>query len=86
MTPNPNNVHLVEVTVLHGSGCARIEPLIDFINETASQLQIEISINAVLVDSRKRAKELCSLGSPTVLVDGIDVEPAARWRKDYTHG
>ena len=86
VTPSREGTQPIEVRLSYGTDCARIEPLIDLINEVAGELQVEIAIETLLVDSRERARALRSLGSPTMHVDGLDVEPAARWRKDYSHG
>ena len=86
MTPIRSNVYPIEVTVLYGADCAGIDPLIDLINELADQLHVQVSVKTVLVNSSERAITLRSLGSPTVQVDGLDVEPSARRRKDYSHG
>lgn len=86
VTTNREDGQAIEVRLLYGTDCARIEPLVDLVQEVAGELQVEISIETLLVDSRERARALRSLGSPTMHVDGLDVEPAARWRKDYSHG
>ena len=44
---------------------------------TASELRLR------RVESAEAAREACFLGSPSVRIDGVDVEPAARTRTDF---
>jgi hypothetical protein len=73
----------VEVTVLHTEGCASTPSTINLVNEVARAMDVSIRLLTVPVQSPEQATELRFLGSPTVLVDGLDVDPAARTRVDY---
>lgn len=44
----------------------------------AQDLNTPINIETVVVGTQERAQELRFLGSPTVQIDGIDIEPSAR--------
>ena len=48
-----------------------------------SELDVNTDIEVVEVKTDSDAKRLRFLGSPTVQVDGEDVEPAAHARTDY---
>ena len=76
----------VEVTVLHGDACAHTEPLIELVRIVAGQLKVAISLNKIRINSNKQARAYRSLGSPTLHIAGVDVEPAARKRSDYSFG
>jgi hypothetical protein len=53
------------------------------VERLARQLQIEPEIRLVEVADPDAAVELRFLGSPTVRVDGVDVEPGAEERHDF---
>jgi hypothetical protein len=53
------------------------------VERLARQLQIEPEIRLVEVADPDAAVELRFLGSPTVRVDGVDVEPGAEERQDF---
>jgi hypothetical protein len=73
----------VDVTVLHTEGCASTPPTIDLVREVARGMDVCIHLLTVLVQSPRQATELRFLGSPTVQVDGLDVDPATRTRHEY---
>jgi hypothetical protein len=53
------------------------------VERLARQLRIEPEIRLVKVADPDAAVELRFLGSPTVRVDGVDVEPGAEERRDF---
>jgi hypothetical protein len=75
--------HSVNVRVLYTEGCAATAATIDLILGVAAQVGIRVDLESVLVASPEQASALRFLGSPTVQVEGLDVDPGARSRTDY---
>jgi hypothetical protein len=73
----------VDVTVLHMEGCAATPPTIDLIDDVAQEMDIPIRLSKIQVQSPEQASELKFLGSPTVQVNGLDIDPAARDNPNY---
>jgi hypothetical protein len=63
--------------------CPATPPTIRLVEETARALGVPIDLVSVLVDSVEQAEALAFLGSPTVQIEGRDIEPEARDRQDY---
>jgi hypothetical protein len=68
----------VEVKVLFSEGCDNTPPTIDPIKQTALESGIDIDLKKVPVESQEQAQQSKFLGSPTVQVNGLDIEPSAR--------
>lgn len=67
------------VEVLYFDGCPSHEALLPRLRELASEERIELR----RVESLEAAERECFLGSPTVRVNGADVEPGAADRTDF---
>jgi hypothetical protein len=68
----------VEVRVLFSEGCDNTPPTKDLIEKISLELGIEIDLKIVPVESQDQAQQWKFLGSPTVQVNGLDIEPSAR--------
>jgi hypothetical protein len=68
----------VEVKVLFSEGCDNTPPTIDLIKQTALESGIEIDLKIIPVESQEQALHWKFLGSPTVQVNGFDIDPSAR--------
>jgi hypothetical protein len=71
------------VEILYFEGCPNHEPARALVERLASQLGIEPEIALLEVADPDVAVALRFLGSPTVRVDGVDVEPGAKARRDF---
>jgi mercuric ion transport protein len=69
----------MKVQVLYFQGCPNHKPAVNLIRSVDPDAMVE----EVEVNSPADAERLRFLGSPTILVDGIDVEPSARNRTDF---
>lgn len=76
----------VAVELLTFEGCPNAEPALASVRETASRLGIRIELRTVDVSDSAAAQRERFLGSPTVRVEGRDVEPAAEKRNDFALG
>jgi|SRR5919109_5172214 hypothetical protein len=71
------------VEILYFEGCPNHEPARALVERLAGQLHLEPEIDLVEVADSEAAVALRFLGSPTVRVDGVDVEPGAEQRRDF---
>lgn len=71
------------VEVLYFDGCPNHEPAVALVERVANELVITALIRLVNVPDFKTAARKRFLGSPTVRVDGRDVEPGADERSDF---
>ena len=62
------------VQVQHFVGCPNSGEMIKRVKEAINQLQFEIEYEEILVDTPELARQLNFRGSPTVLVNGNDLE------------
>jgi hypothetical protein len=69
----------MKVELLYFDGCPNYRPLLARIGELLDGPEVV----PVRVRSEQAAKELRFLGSPTVRIDGRDVEPGAGERSDF---
>jgi hypothetical protein len=68
----------IQIEILHSRGCANTLPTAELLKDIAKDLQISIDIVMVVVDTEEQANRLRFLGSPTVRIDGADIEPSAQ--------
>ncbi len=72
------------VEILVFAGCPNAEPARSLVARVARELAIEPEIRVVVVPDAEAAQSTRFLGSPSVRVDGRDVEPGTEHRRDYT--
>jgi hypothetical protein len=53
-------------------------PTVELVQNVARDLNISIEMETVIVGTEEQARELRFLGSPTVQIEGSDIEPSAR--------
>ncbi|HED53445.1 MAG TPA: DUF2703 domain-containing protein [Phycisphaerales bacterium] len=74
---------MIPVRVVYFEGCPNLKSSVELIRETAKEIGVEVAIDEVRVSTDEQAKAERMLGSPTIQVRGIDIDPAARSRTDY---
>jgi len=72
----------VKISILYFEGCPNHRPVVDMARRLVTEHGLDASIEEREVAPGEEA-QLRFLGSPTVQVDGIDIEPAARERTDF---
>ena len=78
------NVHRpVDVKVLFTENCTATPITIQLVQDIAQEMDIPILLQKVPVESSEEANLLKFLGSPTVQINGLDVDSAARTNTDY---
>ena len=73
----------MKVQVLYFTGCPNHIPTVDLARQVIAEIGLDAEIEEVEVASGDDAAQLRFLGSPTVLVDGVDIEVGARTRMDF---
>jgi hypothetical protein len=72
------------VELLYFEGCPNRKHAQALVERVAAQLQLAPTIELVEVPDDEAAVAFRFLGSPTIRVDGRDVEPGAAEREDFT--
>jgi hypothetical protein len=72
-----------KVTVVRRSDCSHGVAAVMAINGLAATLGLAIRIEEVLVETEEDARVQQCLGSPTIRINGEDVEPDARGRTAF---
>ena len=63
--------------------CPSTPGTVRLVESVARDMGIAITLERLLVNTPDQAEALAFLGSPTVQVDGRDIEPEARSRTDF---
>ena len=73
----------MKVEVLYFDGCPNHEPTVQLVQAVAEDLGFRVEVEEVEVRNAEDAVRLRFLGSPSVRIDGIDIEPSARSKAAY---
>jgi hypothetical protein len=68
----------INVKVIHLDGCDGTPPTIDLINKIAESQKINIKLEEIIVSSQEEAVKYRHIGSPTVQINELDIDPIAR--------
>jgi hypothetical protein len=71
------------VEILYFDGCPNHQAARILVERVAAELRLEPEVDLVEVPDADAAARLRFLGSPSVRVDGRDVEPGAEERRDF---
>jgi hypothetical protein len=71
------------VEILYFEGCPNYEEAKALVERVAAQVGVEPEIGVVKVRDTEEAIRLRFLGSPTIRIEGRDVEPDAEKRTDF---
>ncbi len=68
----------LKVKVASLERCGATQPTIELVKNTAKELGLDIDFQYVAVATPEQAREHRHVGSPTIQINGLDIEPAAR--------
>ena len=71
------------VEIFYFEGCPHAQPTVDLVRAIVAETDGAVDVREVIITSEDDALRLRFLGSPTVRVDGQDVDPDAEGREDY---
>jgi hypothetical protein len=73
----------MKVEVLYFEGCPNHLPTLERIRKVLDEERCDVEVREIPVPDLETAQSVRFLGSPTVRVNGNDIEPAARERMDF---
>jgi hypothetical protein len=71
------------VEILYFAGCPNHEPTVNLAREVLDDLGLEAELREIAVETPAEAEAHRFVGSPSVRVDGKDIEPEAEGRSDF---
>lgn len=80
---NPAEKNMLNVQVLSIAGCQATPPTMALVASTAAELGIGINLEQVVITSPAKAEAHRFLGSPSVQINGLDIEPSLRGATQY---
>jgi hypothetical protein len=81
---NPRNyVAPLVVKISYLPKCGAIEPTVNLVKQTAKELNLKIDLQSVPISTTEQARANRHIGSPTIQINGLDIEPAARSYEYY---
>ena len=73
----------MKIEVLYFENCPNHVPTLERIHQVLREEGCDAEVREVLVPDVETAHNVRFLGSPTVRVNGLDIEPKAEERKDF---
>ena len=73
----------MKIEVLYFEGCPNHRPALDLVRAVVNDLGLNAEVNEVEIESVEDATRLEFLGSPTIRVNGRDIEPSRRGDASY---
>ena len=71
------------IELLCVNGCLNVTPTVERLNRVLAEMSVNSQITQTIVSDHESAQALRFLGSPTVRINGIDIEPSAQSGNDY---
>lgn len=68
----------MKIKVVSLEQCAATQPTIELVKEVARETGADISLEHIIVKTREEAQAHRHIGSPTILINGLDIDPGAR--------
>jgi len=71
------------IEILYFDGCPNREPTVRLVREVLADLGLSAEVREVSVETVEAAEANRFIGSPSVRINGRDIEPEARNREDF---
>ena len=68
----------MQVRIISIEGCHGTAETVKRVTRTASDLGVTIECEHIVIHTQEEARQYRHIGSPTVQVNGLDIEPEAR--------
>lgn len=72
------------IDILYFEGCPNHAPTVERVREVVRELNATAVVREIEVTHAEDAPRLRFFGSPTVQIDGVDIDPAVKGRQDYS--
>ncbi len=72
------------IDILYFEGCPNHASTVERVREVVRDMNATAVVREIEVNDAEDAARLRFFGSPTVQVDGVDIDPAVRGRQDYS--
>ena len=79
------NRQVLDIEILTFAGCPNTDAARELVLRVIDEIAAEAAVREVLVEDADDALRLRFLGSPTIRVDGRNVEPGAAERTSYVY-
>ena len=76
----------VKVEVLYFKGCPNHQPVVEQVRQVLRSAQINVPVDEIEVTDAAMAQNMGFLGSPSIRIDGLDIETEARGMKAFGFG
>lgn len=76
----------MKIRVLHSDGCGSTPVALQNLHAVLVEMNVEAEVERVIVTDEDDLAEARYFGSPTIQVNGVDVDPGSRTRTDYSRG
>lgn len=76
----------MKVEVLYFKGCPNHQPVVDRVRQALHSEQIIVPVDEVEVTDAAMAQRVGFLGSPSIRINGLDIEPEARELRMFGFG
>ena len=74
----------ITIELLVAPGCASGQAAREMVEKAVVAQGVDAAITETVVSSLAQARDMQFLGSPTIRINGIDIEPGAVQRTDYS--
>ncbi len=76
----------MRLDILYFAECPHYRPTVELVHQVVAELGVQAEVREVRIQDREEAERLRFVGSPSVRVDGVDIEPAARGQTEFAIG
>lgn len=73
----------MKIEVLYFEGCPNHQATVSLLKDVSKRTHLETEIEEIEIKDLDAANAKKFLGSPTVRVNGLDIEPSARFATDF---
>jgi len=76
-------IKVVNIGIFFIEGCPCVSAITDYIKEVLAEESVDADISLILIETPEDARRLQFTGSPTVRINGMDIESNMQATKDY---
>ena len=73
----------MHIDILYFEGCPNHMPTVARVKQIAADMGLAVPVREVQITTPEEAEQWRFLGSPTVLVNGVDIDPKARVQASF---